>query len=149
MAKFKETASPEERLRLGFVGGGPKSGIGPVHRYTSHMDGHYQLVAGVFPSEAERNFAAGCAYGIADDRVYSSYEIMATAEAARPDGIHAVTIMVPNFLHVPVTQAFIKHGIDVICDKPLATSLGDALALERQVFESDFFFSRIIKAGFR
>lgn len=140
MGKFGETANSEERLRLGCVGGGPESGIGSVDRYVSHMDGHYKLATGVFSGNPERNLTAGRAYAIADERVYPSHEIMAAAEATRPDGIHAVAIMAPNFLQVPTNQAFISHGIDVICDKPLSMSLDDGLALERQVFESGFTF---------
>ena len=54
---------------------------------------------------------------------------MAAAETARPDGIEAVTIATPNHLHHDVARVFLEHGIDVISDKPLTTSLADALDL--------------------
>jgi predicted dehydrogenase len=54
---------------------------------------------------------------------------MARAEAARPDGIEAVVIVTPNHLHAPVATAFLEAGIDVICDKPLSTTLAEAEAL--------------------
>jgi predicted dehydrogenase len=66
---------------------------------------------------------------LAPDRVYSGYEEMARAEAAREDGIDAVVICTPNFLHHRQAEAFLKSGIDVICDKPMTSSLDDALAL--------------------
>ena len=54
---------------------------------------------------------------------------MARAEAARPDGIEAVVIVTPNHLHAPIATAFLEAGIDVICDKPLSTTLAEAEAL--------------------
>ena len=56
---------------------------------------------------------------------------MAKAEGARADGIEAVAIVTPNHLHAPVAEAFLKAGIHVICDKPLATSVRDARRCER------------------
>jgi predicted dehydrogenase len=125
-----------QRLRLGFVGGSVDSGIGATHRYAAQLDGHYELVAGCFSSDAERNAASGRAYGIAPDRIYPSFERMAEAEASRSDRIDVVTVMTPNALHVPASLAFLARGIDVICDKPLATSVEEALALEHAVRES-------------
>ena len=54
---------------------------------------------------------------------------MAAREAARPDGIEAVVIVTPNHLHHPVAKAFLEVGIDVICDKPLSTTLAEAREL--------------------
>ena len=50
-------------------------------------------------------------------------------EAGRPDGIEAVVIVTPNHLHYPVAKAFLAAGIDVICDKPLSTTLAEAKEL--------------------
>ena len=54
---------------------------------------------------------------------------MAAREAARPDGVEAVAIVTPNHLHHPVAKAFLEAGVDVICDKPLSTSLTEAKEL--------------------
>ncbi len=54
---------------------------------------------------------------------------MAEAEAAREDGIEAVSIVAPNALHAPAATAFLRAGIHVICDKPLTSTLADAKAL--------------------
>src|SRR5262245_29161388 len=54
---------------------------------------------------------------------------MARAEARRPDGIEAVVIVTPNHLHAPIATAFMEAGIDVICDKPLSTTLSEAESL--------------------
>ena len=113
-------------LRLGFVGGGEASGIGPTHWYASRFDGNFSLVAGAFSADAQRNRSAGEAYGLAPERVYESFEHMALAESSRADGVEAVAIMLPNKQHVAATRAFLARGIDVICEKPLATSAAEA-----------------------
>ncbi|WP_433887027.1 Gfo/Idh/MocA family protein [Pseudomonas vranovensis] len=130
---MKTMANPQQRLRLGFVGGGLESSIGSTHRYAASLDGHYHLVAGVFARDPERNLAAAQAYGVAPERAYADFEAMARAEAARADGIQVVAIMAPNAVHVPASLAFLEHGIDVICDKPLAANLAQANALLEQV----------------
>src|SRR5260221_13027013 len=45
----------------------------------------------------------------------------------------AVAVTTPNARHQAICVAFMARGIDVICDKPLTTTLADALDLvERQ-----------------
>ena len=128
-------------IRLGMVGGGPGSMIGPTHRLAARMDGHYRLVAGAFSRAAERSRAMGEALGLSPDRVYADYREMARAEGARDDGIEAVAVVTPNDSHVPVSTCFLRHGIHVICDKPLANSVSDAEALRGVVSESGRVFA--------
>ena len=47
------------RLRLGVVGGGPGSFIGPVHRTAARLDDHYEVVAAVLSRNPERSRAGG------------------------------------------------------------------------------------------
>ena len=129
-----------QRLRLGFVGGGLESAIGATHRFGAQLDGHFDLIAGVFSRDPVRNRAAACAYGVAEDRVYGSAEEMAQRESARSDGIQAVSIMAPNHVHVPAAIAFARRGIDVICDKPLAVTRAEAAQLEPVVAEHGTIF---------
>ncbi len=129
------------KIKYGMVGGGEGAFIGAVHRLAARMDDHYELVAGALSSSPEKAIRSAKALGIADDRCYGDYQTMATAEKARKDGIEAVAIVTPNNLHVPQAMAFLKAGIHVICDKPLATSLKDALALEKLVKASGLVFA--------
>ncbi len=119
-------------LRLGMVGGGQGAFIGAVHRMAARLDGDYQLVAGALSSDTERALASGLALGLTPDRCYADFRTMAQAEAARSDGIEVVAIVTPNHLHHPVACAFIEAGIHVICDKPLTTTLADALDLRNR-----------------
>jgi len=45
---------------------------------------------------------------------------MVVKESARKDGIEAVVTVTPNNLHIPIAKEFLKRGIHVIYDKPLA-----------------------------
>ena len=65
---------------------------------------------------------------------------MAKAEAARPDGIEAVSIVTPNHVHFPAAKAFLEAGIHVICDKPLTSTLADAKKLVKLVDKSGRLF---------
>lgn len=116
-------------LRLGMVGGGQGAFIGAVHRMAARLDGDWQLVAGALSSQPDRALASAAELGLDPARCYGNWQAMARAEADRPDGIDAVAIVTPNHLHAPVATAFLEAGIDVICDKPLATSLQQARTL--------------------
>jgi len=117
------------KLRVGMVGGGRSAFIGAVHRLAMRLDDRIALVAGALSSDPANAAASAAEIGIAPDRSYADYRAMAGAEAARADGIEAVVIVTPNHLHAPVATAFLEAGIDVICDKPLSTTLGEAEAL--------------------
>lgn len=128
------------RIRLGMVGGGDGSFIGAAHRIAARLDDQFELVAGALSANPERAHASAAKLHIAPERSHADYTAMAAAEAARADGIDAVVIVTPNHLHVPVARAFVEHGIHVICDKPLATSLAEAQALARAVRERGLLF---------
>ena len=128
-------------LKLGMVGGGKGAFIGGVHRIAARLDGHWDLVAEAFSSDPERAAQSAADLGITAERSYGSFAAMAEAEAARPDGIGAVAIVTPNHLHVPVATAFLRAGIPVICDKPLATTVEYAEALVKLVAKTGLPFS--------
>ncbi len=117
------------RLRLGFVGGGQGAFIGQVHAMGARLSNRWEVVAGALSATPEIARTSGRDWLLAEDRTYSDYAAMAAAEAARADGIDAVAIVTPNHLHAPVALAFLAHGIDVICDKPLCNTLQEAEAL--------------------
>ncbi|QTN24776.1 Gfo/Idh/MocA family oxidoreductase [Rhizobacter sp. AJA081-3] len=128
-SKKNESPAMPARIRLGMVGGGEGAFIGAVHRIAARLDDQYEFVAGALSSTPEKAQRSGRAIGLAPDRIYSDFETMAKAEAARPDGIEAVAIVTPNHLHAPVAEAFLKAGIHVICDKPVTTNSKDAKKL--------------------
>ena len=127
-------------LRLGMVGGGRGAFIGAVHRLCARMDGQFELVAGALSSDAQRARESGADLGLAPDRAYTSFAQLAAAEATRSDGIEVVSIVTPNDSHHAIARAFLDRGIDVICDKPMTTTVEDALDLVQAVRRSGLVF---------
>lgn len=130
----------KRRIRLGMVGGGPGAFIGAVHRIAARIDDHYELVAAALSSAAARSRAAAIDLHIAPDRAYGSYTEMAQAEAKRPDRIEAVSIVTPNHMHYPMAKAFLEAGFHVICDKPVTTTVQEALDLAAIVRRTGLLF---------
>lgn len=129
------------RLRLAVIGGGPGSFIGQVHRAAARLDDRYRIVAAALSSDAERGRAAAVRIGVPADRAYGSGDELIDREAARADGADAVAIMTPNDTHRRYAVAALQRGFDVICDKPLANSLDDALAVVQAVRETGRVFA--------
>src|SRR5688572_18770623 len=116
-------------LRWGMIGGGEGAFIGAVHRMAARLDGRYQLIAAAPSSDPEKSKRSGVALGLAADRVYPTVEALVAGEAKRPDGVEVVSVVTPNHMHYSQSAALLEAGLDVICDKPLTTNLGDAQKL--------------------
>lgn len=87
-----------------------------------HLDALRRLgvaVTGVLGSTPERAAAAAGAVGIS--KVYRDLDEL----AADPE-VDVVHITSPNHLHAPQTLALLRAGKHVICEKPLATTTGEA-----------------------
>ena len=123
------------------VGGGKNAFIGGVHRIALRLDGHYELVAGSFSSNFVNSKETGEKIGIAQDRIYKTYQEMAEKEASRSDGIDVVSIVTPNHLHVPVAKIFADVGINIICDKPLALTSEEAIELKNIIENKKLIFA--------
>ncbi|MBE7728306.1 Gfo/Idh/MocA family oxidoreductase [Komagataeibacter sp. FXV3] len=119
------------------VGGAPGGFMGDVHRMAQRMTGRFMLAAGALSSDPQRAVTAGTMLGLPPDRSYADWRDMAAREAARPDGIQVVSIVTPNYLHLPVARAFMDHGITVICDKPLSADPAEAEAFARDIPDPD------------
>ncbi len=130
-------------LKLGMVGGGQGAFIGGVHRMAARLDGCFDLVAGALSSDPERAHASAAELGIDAERSYANFHDMAKAEAARADGIDAVSIVTPNHLHGPIAEAFLAHDISVICDKPMTATWAQAqsLAAAAKASQGHFFLT--------
>lgn len=128
------------RIRLGVIGGGPGSFIGSVHRAAARLQDRYEIVAGVLSSDPDRSRRHGLEIGFATDRAYADAAAFFAGERARSDCVDAVAIMTPNDSHYPLSCAAIEAGLDIICDKPLTTTLKDAIDLARRVKDSGLVF---------
>ncbi|MDA8869875.1 Gfo/Idh/MocA family oxidoreductase [Rhizobiaceae bacterium] len=122
------------------VGGGNDAFIGGVHRLAARIDGRFDLVAGALSSTPQKAQASGAALGLDTSRSYDDFTAMAKREARLKDGVEAVAIVTPNHVHLPAAREFLKRGIHVICDKPLASSMGEARKFAALVEKSDALF---------
>jgi predicted dehydrogenase len=117
------------KLCYGMVGGGPGAFIGDVHRKSIALDGMADIAAGCFSRSWDGTLAIGKSLGIAEDRLYRTFEEMAAAEAKRSGKIDFVVIVTPNAAHYPAAKAFLNSGIHVVCDKPLCFEESEAAEL--------------------
>ena len=109
------------KLRLGVIGGGTGSFIGPIHRAAALLDRRFDIVAGVLSSDPPRGRIAAAELG------FASYpDVPAMLAAANLD---AVAIMTPNDRHFAECMAALAAGVDVICDKPLTNSRAESRAI--------------------
>jgi hypothetical protein len=111
------------------VGGGRGALVGVAHAAGARLSNRWEVAAGAPSADPATAVASGADWLIPADRVYTSWAEMAEREGRRPDGIEAVVIATPNHSHKAIAAAFLENGIDVICDKPLTTTVEDALAL--------------------
>jgi predicted dehydrogenase len=128
------------RLRLAVIGGGPGSFIGAMHRAAARIDNRYEIVAGVLSSDPERSRAAAIAIGIEPSRAYDTPESLFEAESSRADGADVVAIMTPNDSHHRYALGALRHGFDVICDKPITNTLGEATEVLDATVETGLVF---------
>ncbi|MPQ67961.1 MULTISPECIES: Gfo/Idh/MocA family oxidoreductase [unclassified Pseudomonas] len=131
----------KRKLKVGMVGGGKGAFFASYHRAAMRLCDRFEIVAGAFSSDPATGREAGEALGVDATRIYSTFELMALGEKARPDPIEAVVIVTPNFLHFEPCRLFLEAGIPVICDKPLVNSLDEALELLRIARQRDTFLA--------
>ncbi|MDT0177031.1 Gfo/Idh/MocA family oxidoreductase [Enterobacter sp. BRE11] len=131
------TKAVDRALRWGMVGGGGTSQIGYIHRSAALRDNNFQLLAGAFDIDTERGRAFGISLGVAADRCYPDYETLFAAEAAREDGIEAVSVATPNNTHFAICRAALNAGLHVVCEKPLCFTSREADELERLCAEKN------------
>jgi len=129
MIEGQASAGKTPKLRYGMIGGGQGAFIGDVHRKAIAMDGLAELVCGAFSQSYDNTLATGESLGLAKDRLYRSFEDMIRAEAKRPDKPDFMVIVTTNNAHYPAAKAALENGFPVVCEKPLATTSGQAAEL--------------------
>lgn len=120
-----------QKIKLGILGGGGDSLIGILHRVASTMFDKYELVGGVFNSEIENSLEFAKHIGLPTNRVYRDLEELIEKESAIPEEhrMQVVSILTPNFLHFQMAKKLLEHKFNVICEKPLTTTLKEAETL--------------------
>ncbi len=106
-----------ERLRVGVIG----SGAGQFHLqgYSEEPRAEVVAIAGL---DTDRVQKLATQYGVPD--VYREYQ-----ELLARDDIDAVSVAVPNMLHMPVALAAFEAGKHVLIEKPLARNAQEGVAM--------------------
>ncbi|MDF3129671.1 Gfo/Idh/MocA family oxidoreductase [Kiritimatiellaeota bacterium B1221] len=110
-----------ENLRCAVIGLG--MGMGHLRGY---LENPRAEVVGLVDLDEER-----LARGLKDApgaKGYTDFEKM--LRECKPQ---VVSVALPNFLHEPVTIACLEAGADVLCEKPMSSSLASALRMEQAV----------------
>lgn len=101
--------------------------IGAAFSADLHSDGYSRIldkvqIVGICDKALDRVEALAKRYGFTGYTAYDDYE-KAIAECE----CDLVDICMPNFLHHDVAICAMEHGHSIICEKPLATTVEDAL----------------------
>lgn len=131
-----------QKLKMGMVGGGIGAFIGEVHRKAARLDGGVELAAGAFDVDPEKSLEQGRNLGLDPARVYRTYEEMIRGELALPAGVRAdfISICTPNHTHFPIAKACLEAGFNVMCEKPMTITAGQAEELEALVAKTGLTF---------
>lgn len=114
----------ERPIRLGFVGGGRTGNVGYKHHAGAlYLNTAFKMVAGAFDIDYDRCVDFGMNLGLPRERLYPDYKTMIAEEAKREDGIEAIDLATPNFLHFEMVREALNNGLHVICEKPLFFSV--------------------------
>lgn len=114
-----------ERIRIGIIGCGQIS--------QQHMANYKELAGAEMVAFCDANRAAAEAasakYGPGD--VYTDFR-----EVLAREDIQAVDVCLHNNLHMPITVAALRAGKHVYCEKPMAGSYRDAVAMRDAMLET-------------
>ena len=108
-----------DTIKLGIIGVG-QIGKSHVKRYKDIPGAEIVAVADVNEAEANRVAEAN---GI--PHVYTQFR-----ELLKRDDLQSVDVCLHNNFHAPVTIAALEAGKNVYCEKPMAGTYADALALK-------------------
>lgn len=127
-----------DKIKVGVVGAGNIANSAHLPSYQSCRNAVPVAICDIDLSRAER---AAEAYGIG--QVYSSAE-----EMLQKADIEAVDICTWNNGHAPVCIAAAKAGKHVLCEKPLAMNLSQALEMQKAVEEAGVVFMLAVPSRF-
>lgn len=108
------------KVKVGVIGCGAIAERLHIPEYVGSPDAEIVALCDVIKSKAQilaTRFAP-------EARIYTEYKaLLKDAE------VEAVSVCLPNYLHGPVTIAALKAGLHVMVEKPMATSMNEARAM--------------------
>ena len=127
--------SEQQPIRLAVIGTGNR---GWAHLTILKSLPGYKVVALADPTPENLDRAATMAPGA---KTYTDYRKLLDE---RKD-IDAVVVITPSFLHADVTVAAFQHGLPVLCEKPMATTVEDA----NRMIEASKKANKLLYIGFQ
>ncbi|MDP4162180.1 MAG: Gfo/Idh/MocA family oxidoreductase [Bacillota bacterium] len=103
------------KLKVAVIGCGSIAKFRHLPEY--HLNDQVEIVA-VCDIVADRAEEMAIQYGA---KAFTDYK-----EVVNLDGIDAISVCLPNYLHAPVSIAALNAGKHVLCEKPMATSKEEA-----------------------
>ena len=131
------------RIKWGMLGGGADSLIGIVHRIAAAMGDDYHLVGGVFSGRGAAGIEFARDLELDPRRAYQDVDALIAGERALPPDqrMRLLTIATPNYLHYEAAMKLVSAGFHVLCEKPITTSVAQAMELARLVQSQGVIFA--------
>lgn len=114
------------RVKVGIIGCGSIAKLRHLPEYKANKN--VEIVA-VCDIVAERAQEMAEEYGAV---AFTDYK-----DVLKINDIDAISVCLPNYLHAPVSIAALNAGKHVLCEKPMATSEEEALAMIKAAKEND------------
>ncbi|HEV7302486.1 MAG TPA: Gfo/Idh/MocA family oxidoreductase [Tepidisphaeraceae bacterium] len=110
-----------QTLNIGIIGAGAIALANHVPGFALCDD---VRVTALCDSNAQTLAQAAQKYGVS--KTFERWEDLLAQE-----DVHAVVVATPNFLHAPITIAAARAGKHVLCEKPIAMNVAEAVAMAR------------------
>ncbi len=122
------------KTRIGMVGGGLDSFMGPIHRKAIERTGMLQVVCGAFGSTRQSSFDCQVPFGLDVRSVFGCYRDLLRRQAHLPpdERVSFITTILPNTMHYPVAMMAMDCGIPVLAEKPFTCNMDEAANLARK-----------------
>jgi predicted dehydrogenase len=114
-----------------------------VHRIAAEMGDDYHLVGGVFSGRGAAGIEFARDLELDPRRAYQDVDALIAGEMALPPGqrMRLLTIATPNYLHYEAAVKLVGVGFHVLCEKPITTSVAQAIDLARLVQSQGVIFA--------
>jgi len=106
----------DKSLRVGVIGAGRIAEMRHIPEYLSNKDVELVAIADIDKVQLEK---IGKKFNI--KRLYTDYR-----EMIKNEKLDAVSVCTPNYLHASITIDALEKGLNVLVEKPMATSLEEA-----------------------
>lgn len=113
-------------MKIGIIGCGAIANNAHIPSYMKNSDAEIKYFCDIIPERAEaavKNY--GCGIAVTDYR-----------EVLADDEIEAISVCTPNKVHSEIAISALKSGKNVLCEKPAAHILSEALEMQKAQHES-------------